>query len=499
MRIKHLGRKLLSLVLSATLAIPLSVTAFAMSNGNGTGDNNTDLTGGTSSDYWNGKSGVRVTIMSTSTGKRVSVPIDYTEDNPTVDISFGMNCKSDYVKNGTSLAEDYSTYKWKTPTIPFGFNVIPVSDDDPKFKGNNVKDYFCKEGVLKNVVDDINANEHLTGSNAWTVDKIKNSGDYRLLLEPVAYFVYGGVSYAATATEIALLDEKMNGDVKAKLRPFTHLSIPECMYLERDDNQLGYAAPHNRVQMFRSDPNGKPYYTDDYIKNKLGMNIVSYIDAISWERLGVNVYNHLYITTRQPNDGYTVDDLKDTTLEYQLAHSHPVADENGNDGWHSQAAYMDISTKNSYVTTWGGDYVFAPHLDTSYTTKSNYYLIGMERVLENSTKVKQYPSTWGTYDNDGNKISMKADGNSIWPYQNKDIIQSGGTDPTTVVDIFTLSTGGKVYETIKNGYDIHTAYYKIDWVENYSSPVYAHTYTSTRQLPVGVTKSTALHKRRKKS
>ena len=51
------------------------------------------------------------------------------------------------------------------------------------------------------------------------------------------------------------------------------------------------------------------------------MNIVSYIDAISWERLGVNVYNHLYITTRQPNDGYTVDDLKDTTLEYQLAHS----------------------------------------------------------------------------------------------------------------------------------------------------------------------------------
>ena len=237
MRIKHLGRKLLSLVLSAALAIPLSVTAFAVGEGNGTGDGNTDLTGGTSTDYWDGKSGVRVTIMNTSTGKRVSVPIDYTEDNPTVNRYFGMNCKSDYVKNGRSFTPSSGlTYKGKAPTIPFGFNIIPVSDDDPNFKGDNIKNYFCKEGVLKNVVDDINANEHLAGSNAWTVDKIKNSGDYRLLLEPVAYFVYGGVSYAATATEIALLDEKMNGDVKAKLRPFTHLSIPECMYLERDDN-----------------------------------------------------------------------------------------------------------------------------------------------------------------------------------------------------------------------------------------------------------------------
>ena len=202
MKIKHLGRKLISLVLSAALAIPLSVTAFAVGEGNGTGDGNTDLTGGTSSDYWNGKSGVRVTIMSTSTGKRVSVPIDYTEDNPTVSRYFGMNCKSDYVKNGKSLTPTSgSAYKGKTPTIPFGFNVIPVSDDDPKFKGNNVKDYFCKEGALKNVIDDVNANEHLTG----------------------------------TSSEFKRSDFD-SGDVKAKLRPFTHLSIPECMYLERDDN-----------------------------------------------------------------------------------------------------------------------------------------------------------------------------------------------------------------------------------------------------------------------
>ena len=202
MKIKHIGRKILALFLSAALAIPLSLPSQAMSNGNGTGDNNTDLTGGTSTDYWDGKSGVRVTIMSTSTGKRVSVPIDYTEDNPTVSRYFGMNCKSDYVKNGKYLTPTSgSAYKGKTPTIPFRFNVIPVSDDDPKFKGNNVKDYFCKEGALKNVIDDVNANEHLTG----------------------------------TSSEFKRSDFD-SGDVKAKLRPFTHLSIPECMYLERDDN-----------------------------------------------------------------------------------------------------------------------------------------------------------------------------------------------------------------------------------------------------------------------
>ena len=115
----------------------------------------------------------------------------------------------------------------------------------------------------------------------------------------------------------------------------------------------------------------------------------------------------------------------------------------------------------------------------------------MERVKETNITSAQYPSSWTG--------GITVDGASIWPNQYQDIIPSGGITPTTIVDIYGMNKGNNVYDTIVSGYEIHTATYTISWVENYSSPVYAHTYMSTRQLPVGVTKSTALHKRRKKS
>ncbi len=41
------------------------------------------------------------------------------------------------------------------------------------------------------------------------------AGDYKIVVEPIAYFVYGGAYYAMTATEAALYDQKVNGDLRS--------------------------------------------------------------------------------------------------------------------------------------------------------------------------------------------------------------------------------------------------------------------------------------------
>lgn len=65
-------------------------------------------------------------------------------------------------------------------------------------------------------------------------------GDYKLVVEPLAYLCYNGQQFAMTATEAALYDQIVNGDLRKKLGTLTHKNLPLAIFLEEAD--LGYTA-----------------------------------------------------------------------------------------------------------------------------------------------------------------------------------------------------------------------------------------------------------------
>ena len=130
MKVKHLGRKLISLFLALAMMIPLALPAFAAYDGTtnfigGGGTMGTTVDGNTQA--YQGADGIRVTLVDASSGKRVSgtKSVDY---STATDINgkyycdyvswyFGMNCKSDYVKNNESLSIVSGGYKAKQPSV----------------------------------------------------------------------------------------------------------------------------------------------------------------------------------------------------------------------------------------------------------------------------------------------------------------------------------------------------------------------------------------------
>ena len=51
---------------------------------------------------------------------------------------------------------------------------------------------------------------------------IFSGGDYKLLLEPMAYYTFQGVMIATTATEAAMYDEQVNGLLRTKMTSLSH-------------------------------------------------------------------------------------------------------------------------------------------------------------------------------------------------------------------------------------------------------------------------------------
>lgn len=56
------------------------------------------------------------------------------------------------------------------------------------------------------------------------------SGDYRIVVEPLAYLCYNGQQFAMTATEAALYDQVVNGDLRKKLGTLTHKNLPLAIF-----------------------------------------------------------------------------------------------------------------------------------------------------------------------------------------------------------------------------------------------------------------------------
>lgn len=219
------------------------------SGGGGTGG------GGTSQNKWSsGDEGVRVTIVDVKNQKRVGKTVDLTNRTPKVKFHFGKNSKIEY-RNGKQLTLSSAKYEYTNPNQKLP--VIISSNKYGKSDINKIKKYFCNSGVQKIIAEKADIDfEDMT------------SGEYKLLLEPIAYFTFGGNKMAMTATETALYNKKLGGNkLRNKLASISHKNLPLSMFLEKDD--LGFKAWKGI-----SDTDRAKAKDDDTIIKMLGLGIV---------------------------------------------------------------------------------------------------------------------------------------------------------------------------------------------------------------------------------
>ena len=207
-----------------------------------TGDSNVDSGGGgmgsgSSSAYWNpGWDGVRVTVT-TPGGAQVSTPIDLTNKTVAGSIRhFGKQTKL-YYRSTLSVTPNTNTYSCINPVDQLP-TIVSSSG------GNNIeaiKTYFTDTGHLQEIASYVGMSyDDMIG------------GDYKLMLEPIAYFTYNNLFYAMTATEAALFDVMTDNNLYAWMKSLTHKNLPLSMFLENDDWDIGITTWRGSTTSFQS-------------------------------------------------------------------------------------------------------------------------------------------------------------------------------------------------------------------------------------------------------
>lgn len=203
------------------------MSALADTGGSGNVDGGGGSMGqGTSQNSWNpGMDGVRITVVDAESGQPVSTPFDLTNKKPTIKIHFGKVSKIQYTR-GAGISPTTGNYDYYTPA-----QAMPriISTGSSKANIEAIKKYFCSEYAVELVAQQTGINyDELIG------------GEYKLFLEPIAYFKHNGVMYAMTAHEAALYDNLTGGALRRTMTSLTHKNLPLAMYLEYSD--LGFAA-----------------------------------------------------------------------------------------------------------------------------------------------------------------------------------------------------------------------------------------------------------------
>lgn len=242
------------LILVLLLFSFVPITAYAEGEGN-IDNGGGGMGSGTSENYWNvGDEGVRVTVVRASDRAIVTTPIDFTNKTPNnIQVHFGKYSKLSY-SSGQSLTPNTHTYTYVNPskTMP---RIISSSSGQASLE--QIKSYFTDELVIRYIAQ-------VTGMN---YDVLIN-GQYKLLLEPIAYMTFGGIKYAMTATEAALFDQQLDGGLRSKMVSLSHKNLPLAMFLQTAD--LGYPAWSGSTTKAASD-------TD--IISSLGLGIVRFNGA----------------------------------------------------------------------------------------------------------------------------------------------------------------------------------------------------------------------------
>ena len=246
-------KRMILWLIAVMLCLCYSVTVFAVGEGNVDGGGG-GMGSGTSSNKWiPGEDGVRVTVVSAADNTQVSGSFDISNKVMTRAVyNFGLHSKLQY-RAGLGLAAQAGNYAVVKPTIQIP-KIVPSSSGGASIA--EIKRYFCSEYIAMLV-----ANQ--TGIE---YEKLIN-GNYKLLIEPIAYFLFNGNYFAMTATEAALYDQILSGGLRAKMVSLTHKNLPLSMFLERPD--LGYAAWNGTTTQKVS---------NDTIINYLGLGVVKYTE-----------------------------------------------------------------------------------------------------------------------------------------------------------------------------------------------------------------------------
>lgn len=257
-------------VLLVALSLLFPTNAFADTGGSGNIDGGGGGMGsGTSNNTWSGgNEGMLVTVVRASDHAVVTTPFDFTNKTPSAGMyHFGKVSKLQY-SNGAALRPVQGGYTFKNPgqTIP---RIISANGS------NNIeaiKKYFCSEYVVKRIAE-------ITGMNY----DILIGGEYKILLEPIAYYKFEGVMIATTATEAAMYDEQVSGLLRKRMVSLSHKNLPLAMFLEVSD--LGYPAWSGSKTTAASNAN---------IKSSLGLGIVRFTEKP--EPPVVSAYDYEYRT-----------------------------------------------------------------------------------------------------------------------------------------------------------------------------------------------------------
>ena len=145
---------------------------------------------------------------------------------------------------------------WKLEII--GRSTLPkiISSASGRASIEEIKRYFCSEYAIQ-----LAAN--MTGIKYETLI----NGEYKILIEPVAYLLFNGQYFAMSAHQAALYDQILSGGLRAKMGNLIHKNLPLAMFLERPD--LGYAAWNG---------NTSKSVSNDTIINYLGLGVVQFHD-----------------------------------------------------------------------------------------------------------------------------------------------------------------------------------------------------------------------------
>ena len=168
---------IISLLCVLVFAVGCNISAFADSSGSGNmSGGGGGMGSGSSANFWNnGDDGIRVTVVRVSGNDPVSTPIDLTNKNESdVYRSFSKASKLQY-KVGASLEGNLGTYTYKNPSK--AMPTIITGNGNGNIEA--IKSYFCSEETVQKLAE-------LTGISYSSL----TSGDYKLLLEPIAYFTF---------------------------------------------------------------------------------------------------------------------------------------------------------------------------------------------------------------------------------------------------------------------------------------------------------------------
>ena len=263
---KKLLLRVLPLFLIFCLICPM--TAFADTGGSGNIDGGGGGMGqGTSTNSWSsGNEGVRVTVVRASDHAAVTTPIDLSNKSPSSSIyHFGKVSKIQY-NNGRNLQ-----------AVQGGYTTIKPPQAIPKVISTNgsnnidaLKKYFCSEFLVQ-----------LIANHTGMDYDVLIGGEYKLLLEPFAFYKFEGNMFATTATEAALYDEQTSGLLRKRMVSLTHKNLPLAMFLETSD--LGYPAWGGSKSSATSNAD---------IKSSLGLGIVRFTEKP--EEPQIDAYDYEY-------------------------------------------------------------------------------------------------------------------------------------------------------------------------------------------------------------